>query len=839
MNFRTLATFAAVFLFAAMNISCTKELEETKVTEQDGNKYVSVSLSLDLSEAVLGTPDTPSSPLELETKSIDDPTPAQSTAIHNLLILQYGGTDDSSKLVTRPIYLRDDVPPTSEDYLNLNDIRLVASEGEVHTLIILANTYTVISEETLGKMLYGWTPITRQADIFGHEGQAEDFPGGATPEYFQRMNAIAVTTVSGDTKIRAHLRRSYARINIQINNTGLDGLQLQTLRFCNVPKKFYYISDYHYIDASGVEQEFRTPAFHDTYDAADPQRMNYPDETLTTGSGAQNLSFTYYMPCNMRGEIVNNLPSEKNRMVPSNGATYIELLGGYGDEHDQPIVYTFYLGADLKQDFNINPNSIYNYTFTFNGKGNTKTDSRITDYGGIDFTVDANCYMMHPSPAGTVTYSFNVVHRPNIFWGERYDLNQDPRYVNNFIATNEVWKARIIWSDFEMTQEEAQNFLFKRSGNGGGSYMSDSQRVKIKIPANHPGGSALIGVYTDDPDNILWSWHIWITDYNPDVEGISKAPGTYVYKVPGGEIHRYAETYVDANGVTKTTMWANGGRYENAFIMDRNLGALDDKYHDKANIKSKYYQFGRKDPFNSDIYCWTYDPNTFLPSQTADGAIVKTSRDILDDVMGIYKTEGKNMPFSVGHPDNFITSDGAWTLGDVFNPNPYNANIIWQDPYSDIKIENEELFGDFCKSFFDPCPPGWTIPRNEAFLPGFIGDGSGSATGNFRVNCQWGVEEDENGKHRGMGRTYFPKGYLIEKSNSNPQTAFFPVPGYRSSGTAKAEFNNVGYYYRLETRNINLTAIPVVFNSSAVGNIYPESWFKRANGYVIRCIKEE
>ena len=75
-------------------------------------------------------------------------------------------------------------------------------------------------------------------------------------------------------------------------------------------------------------------------------------------------------------------------------------------------------------------------------------------------------------------------------------------------------------------------------------------------------GNALIAL-KDVNDNILWSWHIWSTDYDPE------APGA-----------------VDM--------------YGNAELMDRNLGALQkipETNESNASL-GLYYEWGRKDPFD-------------------------------------------------------------------------------------------------------------------------------------------------------------------------------------------------------------------------------------------------
>ena len=142
------------------------------------------------------------------------------------------------------------------------------------------------------------------------------------------------------------------------------------------------------------------------------------------------------------------------------------------------------------------------------------------------------------------------------------------------------------------------------------------------------------------------------------------------------------------------------------------------------------------------------------------------------------------MPFAVNNPRSFIKGD-YWTggaeagvNGDQFYPIPESTNNRWQDPKANITVENEEVLNNTDnKSFFDPCPNGWSIPV-KGWNGGFRGDFSESATGDITMNCQSNVEDDSNGRHRGSGRTYFPNGYLNERSNSNPQTCFFPYTGY-------------------------------------------------------------
>ncbi|UVV77201.1 hypothetical protein NXW84_04910 [Bacteroides fragilis] len=40
----------------------------------------------------------------------------------------------------------------------------------------------------------------------------------------------------------------------------------------------------------------------------------------------------------------------------------------------------------------------------------------------------------------------------------------------------------------------------------------------LRVAPGTTGGSGVIAAY-DSSDNILWSWHVWVTDYHPDATG--------------------------------------------------------------------------------------------------------------------------------------------------------------------------------------------------------------------------------------------------------------------------------------------------------------------------------
>lgn len=88
--------------------------------------------------------------------------------------------------------------------------------------------------------------------------------------------------------------------------------------------------------------------------------------------------------------------------------------------------------------------------------------------------------------------------------------------------------------------------------------LMDDGFVSFTLPEKYTPGNAVIAI-KDNKDIILWSWHIWVVDYNPNMEN-----EIYPSKV---------------------------------MMMDRNLGALSNR----VDVLSygMLYQWGRKDPFVS------------------------------------------------------------------------------------------------------------------------------------------------------------------------------------------------------------------------------------------------
>ncbi|MEY8612445.1 hypothetical protein AALM74_25095 [Parabacteroides segnis] len=202
----------------------------------------------------------------------------------------------------------------------------------------------------------------------------------------------------------------------------------------------------------------------------------------------------------------------------------------------------------------------------------------------------------------------------------------------------------------------------------------EKARVHVKVPVTN-GGNAVIAAYNGS--TIVWSWHIWISDYAPiglsgDITAVSRDAAIQAAQnnTRGGMVQVYG-------GIS----WTDPeGAFYKCVIMDRHLGAIragiQTNLLDGVRTFGLLYQGGRKDPFFSSADGLTKDTKTIY-----NGNGVEVSID-------------KNFSFStyqqtIEHPLAFCKNDAAMKN----KPNAWN--------------------GDKAKTIYDPCPKGWRVPSHE------------------------------------------------------------------------------------------------------------------------------
>ncbi len=238
----------------------------------------------------------------------------------------------------------------------------------------------------------------------------------------------------------------------------------------------------------------------------------------------------------------------------------------------------------------------------------------------------ANCYII--SEAGS--YSFPTVRG------------------NGTAYVGDVASAEVLWESFGTDVAPAVGALVSEV-----SY-SDGQ---ISYTASNLKGNASIAA-KDADGNILWSWHIWLTD----------KPANQVYNNNAGT------------------------------MMDRNLGATSATPGDVKSL-GLLYQWGRKDPFLGsssipDPYSNSYQAASTLetwPSPVSSNSSIGT------------------ISYAVGHPTTFIMPHQPITTDEPA------SNGDWLYPIS-TSIDNTRW--QSAKTVYDPCPVGYRVPDdiwNKAF----------------------------------------------------------------------------------------------------------------------------
>ena len=239
-----------------------------------------------------------------------------------------------------------------------------------------------------------------------------------------------------------------------------------------------------------------------------------------------------------------------------------------------------------------------------------------------------NCYVV--PPGGRVHIPTDGVYKA---WAQMDEFERTP------IPEGEV-TAEVLWQD-------GIGVMTERSVK----VMNAEKRDKayIVVESGIKAGNAVVAMKVNG--EIYWSWHIWCTDYNPNLK----------------------EGQQELNGF----VW-----------MDRNLGATYNKYNEEGGIKSKgfLYQWGRKDLF---------PPTKGWEKTESDEDLYNLAGEIIT-FSKVPVEVFNNIPNSVHNSMSFYTSEESWYT---------NAKGTYRR--NDLSLWNSKVGK---KTIFDPCPDGWRVP---------------------------------------------------------------------------------------------------------------------------------
>lgn len=176
----------------------------------------------------------------------------------------------------------------------------------------------------------------------------------------------------------------------------------------------------------------------------------------------------------------------------------------------------------------------------------------------------------------------------------------------------------------------------------------------VSFTAYEAEGNALIGVF-DEAGNVLWSWHLWLTDM-PSLQTMDSG----------------------------------------AVFMDRNLGAMSANPEDGALTYGLKYQWGRKDPF----YGGGVNEDASGAFSQAEAATVFNTA--LDFGWTAVKKDAScgTVEFAVANPTTFIYTDKGEEGCDWLT---VRDDYLWSEAGTDAK------------TVYDPCPAGYRVAYDGAW----------------------------------------------------------------------------------------------------------------------------
>jgi hypothetical protein len=315
-----------------------------------------------------------------------------------------------------------------------------------------------------------------------------------------------------------------------------------------------------------------------------------------------------------------------------------------------------------------------------------------------------------------------IVSLPN----KRYKFNAGYRGAGKTEPISGAVKGILVWT----TDKESVTNVSLENG-----YMYFSTGSTSEF---HEGNAVIAAV--DKDDKVLWSWHIWATDYDPAADP----------DILGG-----------------------------LRVMNRNLGAFANSNATPGDVVRSYglyYQWGRKDPF--------VGPATW--NSTTQQTLYGRTGYVITHNYVVSNAETGAVEYSIAQPNTFIASSRD---GEIFD---------WVYNWSD-----DTRWGQDSKTVYDPCPAGWRVAPPDIWRSFTTSDsGASSDPAEFNVvgeyNYGWTFSNGEETVYfPAAGRRSFSPSLANTTDNftnvvNDAEGVGYPVGFYWSSRT--------GRYYSLAFR---------------------------------------
>ena len=273
-------------------------------------------------------------------------------------------------------------------------------------------------------------------------------------------------------------------------------------------------------------------------------------------------------------------------------------------------------------------------------------------------------------------------------------------------------------------------------------------------------GNAVVAV-RDAANTVLWSWHIWVTDYRPGTTGTTTPDKeitnhqTKKYKIMSvnlGWCDRTEEIYAERTVLVKFKQTSTSAAPQ--------IITVKQKAHTITEFgNNPHFQFGRKDPFVGAIL---------------DGSTTKNKT---------WYDDNGNIKINQNPPTSSFSFGNACIISGITQPNTFCANRYMDNQYTNLWSANNNVYtvndNEVIKTIYDPSPVGYKMPPSNVFT-GFTTTGqNASFSSQFNVQGTWS------------------NGWNFYCNSSKTETVFFPASGYRyyNSPAVLYHVGNGGFHW--------------------------------------------
>jgi hypothetical protein len=482
--------------------------------------------------------------------------------------------------------------------------------------------------------------------------------------------------------------------------------------------------------------------------------------------------------------------------------------------------------------------------------------------GGASPRTTANCYLVNAPGTYELPLVFgnaiesgetnSIAYKPSIVNGNGSKLNEFKDFRRGSISTpyiynqsgNVPYDAILCWEDApdlltNVTLDADKHFL---------QFTIDQQHIRQ--------GNALVAV-RNASKTILWSWHIWVTDYVlgsdlcsvsnngvPDNPNATETTSEFMpYNI--GMCDEGTYSYEERSATIVVTQSYGGKTRTHSFEVTQ-------REHVFHPITNTYYQWGRKDPMLPGYI--EEDGSSYDPITEYYQLVVSNKPQYYSDEAYKYQSLPTSQAWD-GTQSKYVTADLATAIQNpmVF----FTSSTNWCNWFP-VNLWNASNSGDVHKTVYDPSPKGFCLPSAKVFT-GFTDDGTDVRVSlqnegglevafNNRINTYIRSKEDFV---RNFGFTFYCKTMPGAGAyNSTGGTTHFPVIGYRpgdGSYETPLEAGRLSYTWSCNPDASKSSAWYMVFGISeeyldliprTLGGTDTTLPVNLANGFSVRPIRE-